>query len=231
MLFLGKIISELYFPNRGVVDHEAINASGEPILPLSTWIMTENPNVKDHDMSQFFDVVIKRDEYRAEYLRHWNATATDMAEDAVGKRTGSGEVDVILCPAGPGVAPKHGTSKYWGYTSQWNLLNCPALVFPVSRVDLIKDGKEKNFKPMSIQDQENHGLYTGPEDFEGAPVGLQLVGREGYDEKVRGKLPTWVIHASCRLFLEILESLSGATNLLAGCRDRETNQAGYRSTI
>ena len=198
-LFTGEIISELYFPDRGSTDKEAIKASGEPMLPLSRWIMIENPNVGDHNMAQFFDLVSKRDKYRADYLHHWNATATHMAEGAVGKRAGSGEVDVILCPAGPGVAPKLGTSKYWGYTSQWNLLNCPALVFPVGKVDLVKDSKEEDFKPMSTQDQENHDLYTGPEAFEGAPVGLQLVGREGYDEKVRFTSPLLNVDASCCL--------------------------------
>jgi amidase len=41
-------------------------------------------------------------------------------------------IDVILCPAGPGVAPPLDCAKYWGYTSLWNLLDWPALVFPVS---------------------------------------------------------------------------------------------------
>jgi amidase len=42
--------------------------------------------------------------------------------------------DVILCPAGPGAAPKMDQAKYWGYTSIWNLLDYPAGVFPVSQV-------------------------------------------------------------------------------------------------
>lgn len=41
-------------------------------------------------------------------------------------------VDVILCPVGPGAAPPVDNAKYWGYTSQWNLLDYPSLVFPVS---------------------------------------------------------------------------------------------------
>ena len=91
---------------------------------------------------------------------------------------------MILCPAGPGVAPKIGDAKYWAYTSQWNLLNYPALVFPVSRVDVERDGREEGFRAMSVQDRENFERYGGPGEFEGAPVGLQLVGREGGDEKV-----------------------------------------------
>lgn len=136
-------------------------------------------------MAELFQLTLKRDDYRARYLNHWNATATTSTSEGAsrfGQR--SGAVDVILCPVGPGVAPKLETSKYWNYTSQWNLLDCPALVFPVSKVDLDKDGPERSFQPMSAQDEENHRLYTGPKDFEGAPVCLQLVGRSFEDEKV-----------------------------------------------
>lgn len=65
-----------------------------------------------------------RNQYRGDYLQHWNATAT--GED------GAGAVDVILCPVGPGAAPPLDNAKYWGYTSQWNLLDYPSLSFPVS---------------------------------------------------------------------------------------------------
>lgn len=134
-------------------------------------------------MSELFELNSKRDDYRTRHLHHWNATANKVEGGKFGKR--SGEVDVILCPVGPGVAPKLETSKYWNYTSQWNLLDYPALVFPVSKVDLEKDGKEEPFHPMSVKDEEKYRLYTGPQDFEGAPVSLQLVGRSFEDEKVR----------------------------------------------
>ena len=153
------------------------------MLPLSKWILEGNPNVKDHTLPELFELNSKRDDYRTRYLHHWKATANGKESGKFGKR--SGEVDVILCPVGPGVAPKLETSKYWNYTSQWNLLDYPALVFPVSKVDLEKDSKDDFFDPMSVEDEENYGLYTGPQDFEGAPVSLQLVGRTLEDEKVR----------------------------------------------
>ncbi|PGH20748.1 hypothetical protein AJ80_03508 [Polytolypa hystricis UAMH7299] len=70
----------------------------------------------------------EREAYRKEYTKVWNDTAT-----SVNSETGIAEdmVNVILSPAGPGVAPAHNTAKYWGYTSQWNLLDYPALVFPM----------------------------------------------------------------------------------------------------
>lgn len=93
-------------------------------------------------------------------------------------------VDVLLCPVGPSVAPQLNTSKYWGYTAQWNLLDYPALVFPVSKVDIAKDVAEAGFEAMGAKDEANRKLYERPEVFKGAPVSLQLVGRRYEDEKV-----------------------------------------------
>lgn len=66
-------------------------------------------------------------------------------------------VDVILCPASPGVAPRHDTARYWGYSSQWNLLDYPGVVFPVSKVDK-RDVQEKGFEPMTDVDEDHWQL-------------------------------------------------------------------------
>ena len=67
-------------------------------------------------------------------------------------------VDVILCPASPGAAPPLDSSHYWGYTSQWNLLDYPALVFPVTTVDPALDVRDDKYSPMNEQDLINHNL-------------------------------------------------------------------------
>lgn len=64
-------------------------------------------------------------------------------------------VDVILCPADPGVAPLLDCSRYWTYTSQWNLLDYPALVFPVTKVDPVIDVWDQGYVPMNEQDRHN----------------------------------------------------------------------------
>ncbi|OCL11098.1 amidase signature enzyme, partial [Glonium stellatum] len=93
------------------------------------------------------------------------------------------EVDVILCPAGPGAAPQLDGARYWGYTAVWNLLDYPAVVFPVSRVDVEVDGVEAGYVPRSRVDRENFESYS-PEKYAGAPISLQLVGRRYEDEKL-----------------------------------------------
>jgi len=119
--------------------------------------------------------VVKRDVYRAEYAALWNSTANSVSP------TGylEGMVDVILCPAGPGAAPKLETSKWWGYTSQWNLLDYPALAFPVDRVDVGEDGEKVVYEPRNEKDRENWDLWEkyGAEGWRDAPISLQFVGR------------------------------------------------------
>lgn len=118
-----------------------------------------------------------RDEYRAAYARAWNATS-----EADGK-----EVDVILCPASYGAATPHEQSKYWGYTAHWNLLDYPGAVFPVTTVDSSKDIKDVDYEPKNDQDRFIYNMYDA-NIFEGAPVGLQLIGRRLQEEKVLAAL-------------------------------------------
>ncbi|MCJ1430787.1 hypothetical protein MMC27_000137 [Xylographa pallens] len=174
------IISSLYYPDGGDEDAAAVAASGEPWRPLTKWIIKENPCVKKLSMQEFFYWQEEREAYRQEYAKTWNQTATGHNPE-----TGEleGVVDVILCPVGPGVAPLHNTAKYWGYTSQWNLLDYPALVFPVSKVEAEVDIMEKGYKPMTDIDKENWKLYD-PETFSGLPISLQLIGRRFEDEKI-----------------------------------------------
>ncbi|KAI3330802.1 amidase signature domain-containing protein [Ustulina deusta] len=178
-----EIIAGLYFCDGGAEEKAAIHASGEPLLPLSKWILLDNPHVQEHTIPTLWQAHQDRDAYRASYAALWNERA----------------VDVILCPAGPGVAPKLGTARYWGYTSQWNLLNYPAIVFPTG----IKVGPTQeegnnthkypaDYKPMSEADGYNYSLWRehGVEGYAGAPVSLQLVGRMYEDEKLLRALDT-----------------------------------------
>jgi amidase len=65
---------------------------------------------------------------------------------------------VILCSAVYGTAPLHDTFRYLGWTSQWNLLDYPSLVFPVTSVDQKKDSKDEGYIPMDEQDTYNYEL-------------------------------------------------------------------------
>ncbi|KAF2679631.1 amidase [Lentithecium fluviatile CBS 122367] len=161
------IISSLYFTDGGEADIEAIDSSGEPWRPLSEWIIKDNPCVKKLTVGELSYWLEEREAYRKEYALHWNKSG----------------IDALLCPVGPGVAPVHNTAKYWFYTSQWNLLDYPGVVFPVCKVDKQKDVWEDEGKALSGLDEDNRKLWDA-EEFHGVPVGLQFVGRRFEDEKI-----------------------------------------------
>jgi amidase len=152
------IISSLYFTDGGAEDAATIAESGEPWRPLTTWMLKENSGVKKLTAQKLYYWQEEREAYRKEYAKAWNDTATGKDE----RGHLEGMVDAILCPAGPGVAPKHNTAKYWGYTSQWNLLDYPAVVFPVGRADKNVDILPNDFVPLSGKDEENWELCKSP---------------------------------------------------------------------
>lgn len=51
------------------------------------------------------------------------------------------------------------TAKYWNYTSQWNLLDYPSLVFPTGLKCLPEeDGMEEGYQPRNEKDKYNYDL-------------------------------------------------------------------------
>jgi amidase len=162
-----QIISSLYFCDGGAEEKAAIQASGEPMRPLSDFILTENSNAKARSVPEMWRLTCEREAYRAEYARHWNSVGTGLPGpedgDAVGVLPlGGGDdvktVDVVLCPVGPGCAPLLNSARYWGYTSQWNLLDYPAAVFPTGLKCGPEDVVDRGYVPRNEQDRYNYEL-------------------------------------------------------------------------
>ncbi|KAH7136258.1 amidase signature domain-containing protein [Dactylonectria macrodidyma] len=171
------ILSALYWPDGGKEMMGLIEGAGEQVLPLTKFILHEQPTVKELTQHELWKLCAQRDEYRATYARAWMETGKDNGN----------EVDVILCPPSFGAATPHEQSRYWGYTAQWNLLDYPGVVFPVTEVDPAKDVKDLTYTPKNAQDKFVYDMYS-PEKFENAPVSLQIVGRRQDDEKVLAAL-------------------------------------------
>ncbi|KAL8767311.1 MAG: hypothetical protein Q9209_006149 [Squamulea sp. 1 TL-2023] len=174
-----EIIASLYFADGAKEEIDAINASGEPWRPLSRFIIQDNPYCKHLSIEEVWQWTSRREKYRCKYAEIWNLTATSIGANG----EPANMVDVILAPVGPGAAPPLDHAKYWGYTSQWNLLDYPALVFPVSKVDPDIDKVEEGYEPTNEKDAFNYRLYE-PEKYRDAPISLQLIGRRYEDEKV-----------------------------------------------
>jgi amidase len=148
--------------------------SGEPLRPLTEHVL-KNPYVQTHTIPSMWESVQRREAYRTAYANLWNSTATSTCPHGELE----GMVDASLSLVGPGAAPKLETSKWWGYASQWNLLDYPAVAFPVDKVDLVKDSRTDEYTPRNEEDKYNWDLWEqyGPEGYKDAPVSLQLVGR------------------------------------------------------
>lgn len=99
-------------------------------MPLTRWILKDNPLATRLTVEGVWEWTFKREYFRTKFAELWNSTATTEQGRVIPDPDDT--IDVILCPAAPGAAPALDHSKYWGYTSIWNLVNWPGLVFPVS---------------------------------------------------------------------------------------------------
>ncbi|KAF2201094.1 amidase signature enzyme [Delitschia confertaspora ATCC 74209] len=128
---------EMVFCDDGREETAVIDASGEPWRPLSKFIIKANPNVKPQGLSirEVWDWMIRRDQYRTEYSALWS------------------DVDIIM-------SPPLNHAKYWSYTSQWNILDYPALISSITKVDPDIDFADTAYKPRNEEDKFNHELYS-----------------------------------------------------------------------
>ncbi|RAK99527.1 glutamyl-tRNA amidotransferase subunit A [Aspergillus ibericus CBS 121593] len=154
----------LYTPDGGEAFRRHLELSGEPYAPLTAWTMRDAPGIEKLSFQGVWDWTFKREVFRYTYLQ-------------------APEMDVILCPAYPIPAPLHDTSRYWGYTSIWNLLDYPGVVFPVTKLDPERDDKDITYIPRNEFDSWCYENYN-PQRQRDVPVSLQLVAKRLEEEKL-----------------------------------------------
>ncbi|KAJ5696831.1 hypothetical protein N7536_007243 [Penicillium majusculum] len=164
-----EILTRLYAPDGGKAFAGHVEASGEPFTSLTAWTLRDTPGIEELSQQGVWDWTGKREMFRYAYLQEWNNVAPEM--------------DVILCPAFPTPAPLDDTSRYWGYTSLFNLLDYSALVFPVTKVDPERDAKDITYIPKNEFDSWAYEHYD-PVKQKDAPVSLQLVAKKLEEEKL-----------------------------------------------
>jgi amidase len=166
-----SLIRRIYWPDGGTVTTSSITSSGEPIHPLTTSITSL---ASPHGMLSAEDVNqlrFQRDAFRSAFAAHWNAQ----------------DVDVVIGPAFVGPACKHDTALYWTYTSLWNLVDYPGVVFPTPIVVEKGETYEEGYTPLSEECKHVREMWEEG-GFEGAPVDLQIVGRRFHDNELFGAL-------------------------------------------
>ena len=164
-----KMLEKFYSPDGGKAVLENCAKTGEPVHPLTSYGMVDGPGVEELSLHQVWKWTNEGESYRYEYLQEWNSKAPEM--------------DVILCPYQQSSAPLLETTHYWGYCSIWNLLDYPACVFPVGRVDAELDWEDEGYRPRSEMDKWCYEHYKADQQRD-SPVSLQVVGKRMEDEKV-----------------------------------------------
>lgn len=161
-----EIITSLYFEDGGKDTRSTMERSGEPALPQTEWILS-GEHVASLEPKDIWKWNIEKVKYRKDHLAHWLS---------------QGAPDAVIAPVFPGPACKPRTSRYWGYTAQWNLLDYPGIVFPVTTVDPKLDTPVKDYKPRNEMDEFVWKQYDSPESFANAPVALCAVGLRNTDD-------------------------------------------------
>ncbi|GHJ84115.1 hypothetical protein NliqN6_0517 [Naganishia liquefaciens] len=153
------VARSLYFCDAGQRMKAQCVASGEPVLPLTQWIV-DQAGSEPVTLQQYSSLMTRRSELRNRVAAQWAAAG----------------IDVLLCPAGPSVAPKLNTARYWNYTSYWNVVNYPAIIMPTGLyVDSNKDtAKLEDYR--NDQERDNASSFD-LQLSEGLPICMQLVGR------------------------------------------------------
>jgi amidase len=159
----------MFLPDGGGGVLAAIEASGEPVLPLTRWLIPGNAT-----MSNAVDVAYmrqERDNFRIEYAASWNAQ----------------DVDVVIGPCHVGPAAEHDTARFWTYTSFWNLVDHPGLAFPTPIKTQAGEKYAEDYQPLSEECRIVKQMWDEG-DFEGAPVALQINARKYHDNQLFGAL-------------------------------------------
>lgn len=180
MLAIYRTNISLYTVDGNRSQLELLLPSGEPLLPLTEHFLNFN-NGKELSVYDNRKLNVLRDTARLAIFEKF------FSRDA----PASLQLDFILSPANVAPAEIPGHSKYWGYTSLWNLTDYPNVVFPTAyehdpQQDLLVSAeslKKNEFEKMVWYHQDGTIKYD-PTAYTGAPIALQLTGMRFQDEKI-----------------------------------------------
>ena len=180
-----SLLFTLCLQDQGEEYRKHCELSGEPLIPGIEWLLrTHAPKTAVEHPYDLWKFVRTREILRQQGVDQW---------------TSFGKLDAILCPGVPTLAPPHDTSRHWGYTSMFNVLDWPGVTFPVSHVSkhelALAEEDWRKVEARSDVERFVKGQW-GEAVYEGAPLGLQLVGRRLEEEKLLEDL--WVVERALK---------------------------------
>lgn len=162
-----KNIRRAYFPDGGDALKAGIAKTGEPLEPLTQWIIKDSGG-QSYTWQDMFNLRMERDDFRTKFAEHWTQQ----------------DVDIIIAPVFVGPASAHDTALYWNYTAFFNYVDYPGVVIPTP-LKALKKGEEQYASGEVLGEEDAHVRKLWAEgDFEGAPIALQIVARKYHDNEL-----------------------------------------------
>ncbi|KAJ5604670.1 glutamyl-tRNA amidotransferase-like protein subunit A [Penicillium lagena] len=167
-----NVANEAYFLDGGEEYFQTLEKGKEPPVAMLKWLL-DTKALRRYSIEDSFKVNATIEMLKTLYTKQWNAT----------------KVDAIICPVRPTVAAVHDESRYWGYTSVFNVLDYSSVSIPVGTVN--ETDTWENFPPaspkaMSSLDAWYRELYDnaqGYKRYQDAPLSIQIVGRRLEEER------------------------------------------------
>ncbi|KAB5559941.1 amidase signature domain-containing protein [Coniochaeta sp. 2T2.1] len=150
--------------------HQQLRRSGEPLVP---GVAEELKLREPRPLLETHDLTLKGLAYEIKYSDYWNRSGEDDGQI----------VDAVIMPLAPTAAVVPGQYYHVEYSRAGNALNLASAVIPVTKADKSQDPFDKGYEPRSDLDRKVWESYD-PEIYDGAPVGLQIMGRKFEEEKV-----------------------------------------------
>lgn len=201
------------FLDGGAVIKALASSTSEPLHPLTSYILSSP--VRNHTSSEIWSLSSQREVFKKAYFKHFS----------------SFQFDFLLCPTQVCSAPrvsrvepstskpgemelKKGveSSKYWNYTSFWNLVDYPSISFPSGIVsDSEKDqqwleGQKEESSLGELDDLNRKEWEENKKEFDRIDIGLQLVGKR-FAEEVSSEMMKSDLRAARALDVSIENSL------------------------
>ncbi|KAJ5168763.1 Amidase [Penicillium canariense] len=164
-----QLLFKTFFMDGGVDIKHHFGLSGEP---KASQVLIVEDGI-ELSVSQLAELNVAKREYQKQYLDYWNSTA---------ELTGTGRpVDGIFCPIAPHAAIIPNQFGAVGYTGFVNVLDYPSVSIPVTFADKTIDVRPTN--PSAALEEHIEWNYDA-DTYDGAPVGVQFVGRRLQEEKI-----------------------------------------------
>jgi len=150
--------------------HRQLNLSGEPLIPqTAAKFQLADPMRVD----EYHQLTLEGIAFERAYSDYWNSTGSADEQP----------VDAVIMPVAPHAAVLPEKFFHSAYTVVVNILDYSAVVIPVTKASATLDVMDRTYVPVNETDEKNWNTYD-PEVFDGAPVGVQIVGRKLEEEKI-----------------------------------------------